>query len=98
MSKFITDFNNLNKIGEKNYASYTGKNYMCNRCLHIIKTNQQIGWSHNTHKHYTIVQYQTVNNFAYNMRLYIIKEIYLNQNQNLDKINQPTNPFSNPLH
>ena len=32
------------------------------------------------------------------MRLYIIKEIYLNQNQNLDKINQPTNPFSNPLH
>ena len=39
MSKFITDFNNVNKIGEKNYVGYTGKNYMCNRCLHIIKTN-----------------------------------------------------------
>ena len=46
MSKFITDFNNLNKIGEKNYVGYTGKDYMCNRCLHIIKTNQQIGWGH----------------------------------------------------
>ena len=57
MSKFITDFNNLKKIGEKNYVGYTGKNYMCNRCLHIIKTNQQIGWGHQHTQtlHYSLV-------------------------------------------
>ena len=31
------------------------------------------------------------------MRLYIIKEIYLSQSQNLDEGNKPTNPFTNPL-
>ena len=47
MSKFIIDFNNLNKIGEKKfYVGYIGKIFMCNRCLHIIKSNQQIGWGH----------------------------------------------------
>ena len=26
---------------------------MCNRCLHIIKTNQQIGWNHRYTQTYT---------------------------------------------
>ena len=29
------------------------KNYMCNRCLHIIKTNQLIGWDHQYTQTYT---------------------------------------------
>ena len=71
------------------------KNYMCNRCLHIIKTNQQIGWGHQYTQtlHYGLVP--NVKNFAYN---YIMKEIYLNQSQILDEGNKPTNPFTNPLH
>ena len=32
------------------------------------------------------------------MRLYIIKEIYLSQSQNLDEGNKPKNPFTNPLY
>ena len=47
MRKFITYFNNLNKIEKKKInVGYTGKKIVCNRCLHIIKTNQQIGWDH----------------------------------------------------
>ena len=58
MSKFIIDFNKLNKIGKKIfYVGYNGKNYMCNRCLHIIKTNQQIGWGYQYTQtlHYSLV-------------------------------------------
>ena len=88
---------------------------MCNRCLHIIKTSQQIGWDHQytqivvclcirTHFPLPCVcvcfskKKKNLSRTLPTIRLYIMKKIYLNQTQNLDKINQPTNPFTNPLH